>query len=236
MMEDHLYALIVAGGSGTRMGSAIPKQFLMLKQKPVLMHTIEAFHRYSSTLRIVLVLPAPQMDCWQQLCITHSFAIPHQVVAGGSSRTASVRSGLDVITSEGLVAIHDGVRPLVSQEMIDKSFRVAKEKGSGVVAMPLKDSVRRVLANGESVAENREVLRIIQTPQTFQLKLIKKAYAEIAKDKVLSDDASVAEESGYKINLVTGDYRNIKITTIEDLSIAEALLGKASDNNSELHC
>lgn len=232
-MSDNLYALIVAAGSGSRMASSIPKQFLLLNGKPVLMHTIEAFHRYSSTLQILVVLPSLQIDYWQQLCDQYTFSIPHQVVAGGSSRTASVRNGLHAIGDDkGLVAIHDGVRPLIPQVVIDQSYQTAKERGNAVAAIQLKDSIRRVLADGRNLAEDRDQFRMIQTPQTFQLKMIKKAYASIAQGKILSDDASVIEACGHNIYMITGDYKNIKITTPEDLRIAEAFLAKAPDDNN----
>lgn len=234
------YALIVAGGSGTRMQSQVPKQFIPINGTPILMYTIQGFYRYSSSLRIIVVLPASETDYWRQLCEDHHFNVPHQVVSGGTNRTESVRNGLNAIQEEeGLIAIHDGVRPLISTALIAASFKTAKEKGNAVASVRLKDSIRRIIqldhsrksddsGSGYSQAEDREQFRIIQTPQTFRLEIIKKAYKLTAVQEVLSDDASVIEKHGWNIYLIEGDYRNIKVTTPEDLSIAEALLAKTS--------
>lgn len=216
------FAVIVAGGSGVRMGMSIPKQFLMLHGKPVLMRSIEAFISYDQQIQIILVLPEQEKSRWQQLCQKFHFIIPHQQVNGGEDRTASVRNGLSAIEAqEGLVAIHDGVRPLVSPEIISKAYQVAEEKGNAITSVPLKDSIR--WSKGvNNKAVDRSEYRLIQTPQTFKLSLIKEAYHMI-EDKSMTDDASVLEASGGKINLIEGEYRNIKITTKEDLRIAEAM-------------
>ncbi|MEK6479201.1 2-C-methyl-D-erythritol 4-phosphate cytidylyltransferase [Catalinimonas sp. 4WD22] len=216
------FAVIVAGGSGSRMGLSTPKQFIMLHDKPILMHTINTFYQYDQQIHIVLVLPKQEISRWQQLCDEFNFQHTTQVVEGGQNRTASVRNGLEAITAqEGLVAIHDGVRPLVSSKIIEKSYEEAESKGNAIVSVPLKDSIRwRVGENNKAV--DRSEYCLIQTPQTFKLSLIKAAYKRI-DNQVMTDDASVLEAGGANINLIEGDYRNIKITTQEDLRVAEAL-------------
>lgn len=216
------FAVIVAGGSGTRMGLSTPKQFIILHDKPILMHTLEIFNRYDPQIEIILVLPEHEIGKWKQLCDKFFFHTSHQLVAGGESRTESVRNGLNAIQdAEGLVAIHDGVRPLISTEIIGNSFIEAEEKGNAIVSVPLKDSIRWS-KEGENQAVDRSDYCLIQTPQTFKLSLIKQAYQALGTQS-LTDDASVLEANGAKINLIPGDYRNIKITTPEDLRVAEAL-------------
>ncbi|MBA4055842.1 MAG: 2-C-methyl-D-erythritol 4-phosphate cytidylyltransferase [Marivirga sp.] len=216
------YALIVAGGKGSRIKSNVPKQFLELNGIPVLMHTIEAFYRYSKKINIILVLPLGDFDTWKSLCIKFNFDKPITLQQGGDSRFQSVKLGLDKIKGEGLVAIHDGVRPLVDEAIIGASFRLATVHQSAVAAVRLKESIR-ITNEDNSSAMDRSLFRIVQTPQTFQVALIKKAY-EQKEDESLTDDASVAERAGLTISLFEGSYENIKITTPEDLVIAEALL------------
>lgn len=214
-------ALIVAGGSGTRMESNLPKQFLLLAGKPILMHTIEAFYN-SGVNHIILVIPHSQIEFWNQLCQTHQFTIQHQIAVGGASRFESVQNGLQHCNNDDLVAIHDGVRPFISKDIIIQSFETAAEKGNAVAAVRLKDSIRKVeLLSNKNV--NRDNYYLIQTPQTFKVQLIKEAYA--AQDHInFTDDASVLESNGHAINLIAGDYKNIKITTPEDLLVGEAFL------------
>ena len=222
--QPHRFAVLVAGGSGSRMGSAVPKQFLPLAGKPVLQHTLEVFAEAMPGIALLLVLPAEQQESWEQLCRNYGCRVPHQVVTGGRTRFESVRNGLAAISVEqGLVAVHDGVRPLVPASVIQESFRVAAEKGSAVAAVPLKDSVREVLPDGRSQALDRSRYRLVQTPQTFQLSLLRTAFAKAAHAD-FTDDAAVAEAAGHQITLVEGSYRNIKITTPEDLLLAGALL------------
>lgn len=217
------YALIVAGGSGTRMGAAIPKQFLILYDKPILMHTLEVFARCPSRPSIILVLPESALPTWESLLIQYPFEVPYLLVAGGDTRIESVRNGLEAIEdTNSLVAIHDGVRPLVSPQIIEESYKVAKEKGSAITCISLKDSIRYIDANGTNSLE-RQNYRLVQTPQTFPTSLIKKAY-QMPNIGYLTDDASVWEASGRQVNLIEGSYSNLKITTAEDLKIAEALL------------
>jgi len=219
-------ALIVAGGNGTRMESNIPKQFLLLAGKPILMHTIQAFYN-CGIYHIILVIPQSQLEFWKQLCQTHQFKIVHTLVAGGASRFDSVNNGLQHCNNEDLVAIHDGVRPFISKEIILNSFEIASEKGNAVTAVRLKDSIRKVeLLSNKNV--NRDNYYLIQTPQTFKAKLIKEAYA-LQYHFNFTDDASVLETNGYTINLIAGDYKNIKITTPEDLIIGEAFIKQKSN-------
>lgn len=215
------YAIIVAGGSGTRMKSDLPKQFIELLGKPILMHTIEAFH--FDDIKIILVLPKTQIEFWKELMVKHQFKVPHQIVEGGEARFHSVKNGLETIDSNsGLVAIHDGVRPLIKQHIISESFTAAERNGNAIVSIRLKDSIRSVSDSGNK-QEDRSKFRLIQTPQTFQLQLIKAAFKQ-PYDPIFTDDASVLERAGHKINLIDGDYQNIKITTPEDLTVAQSLL------------
>jgi 2-C-methyl-D-erythritol 4-phosphate cytidylyltransferase len=215
------YALIVAGGKGTRMGNDIPKQFLEIKGTPIIVHTVNAFRRYSTDIRIIVVLPATEMSTWQKLVSRYSMTAI-QAQTGGETRFQSVKRGLEMIREEGLVAIHDGVRPLVSEDIIAASFRLAAVHGSAVASVRLRESIRTIDQHGTR-AVDRSQYRLIQTPQTFRTSLIKKAY-ELPEEPVLTDDASVAERSGHKVSLFEGSYRNIKITSPEDLAIAQALM------------
>jgi 2-C-methyl-D-erythritol 4-phosphate cytidylyltransferase len=216
------FALIVAGGTGTRMNASVSKQFLMLGGKPVLMHTIEKFINYGSAIEIILVLPSDQFDYWKELCSHYNFKIPHRLVAGGSVRFDSVKSGLSEISEEGLVAIHDGVRPLVSVETIDRCFKMAEEKGNALPVMPVIESVRMV-EGSNNFPVDREKYVAVQTPQVFRVSEIKQVY-DLGFDPSFTDDTMVLERLGIKINLVEGNRENIKITYKTDLIIAKALL------------
>jgi 2-C-methyl-D-erythritol 4-phosphate cytidylyltransferase len=223
-MKLHEYALIVAGGKGTRIKSAVPKQFLLLGGRPVLMHTIQAFIDYSSEIQIILVLPNDDIARWESLCAEFKFSAHVKVVSGGDTRFQSVRNGLASVPDDGLVAIHDGVRPLVSADIIGASFRLAAVHETAVAAVRLKESIR-ITDMDNTKAVDRSRYRLIQTPQTFRSSLIKKAY-QVKEDPSMTDDASVAELSGNVISLFEGSYENIKITTPEDLVIAEALISQ----------
>jgi 2-C-methyl-D-erythritol 4-phosphate cytidylyltransferase len=216
------YALIVAGGKGTRIKSTIPKQFIELNGLPILLHTIHAFFRYSEKIKVILVLPKDDFRTWEEIVKKYKFDKPVVLQEGGDSRFQSVKKGLEKIQGDGLVAIHDGVRPLVSQDIIGASFRLAAEHKSAVAAVRLKESIR-MTDQDNTKAVDRSRFRLIQTPQTFQVQLIKNAY-DTKEDDTLTDDASVAERAGHSISLFEGSYRNIKITTEEDLVVAEALL------------
>lgn len=221
-MNTPEYALIVAGGKGTRIKSSVPKQFLELNGLPVIIHTLNAFVRYSRQIQIILVLPEDDMETWTQLSKKHQVNIPLTLQHGGDTRFQSVKNGLQKISGGGLVAIHDGVRPLVSEDIIGASFRLAAVHKAAVAAVRLKESIRMTDADNTR-AVDRSKFRLIQTPQTFDVDLIRNAY-ETKEDPSLTDDASVAEKAGHVISLFEGSYENIKITTPEDLVVAEALL------------
>ncbi len=212
----------MAGGKGTRIKSILPKQFIELNGKPILLHTIEAFLRYSKEVTIVLVLPEDDFEIWNGICKKFNFTQPIILQKGGETRFQSVKNGLSQLEGDGLVAIHDGVRPLVSEDIIGASYRLAAVHQSAVAAVRLKESIR-MTDQDNTKAVDRSKFRLIQTPQTFDLQLIKKAY-EMKENTSLTDDASVAEQAGHLISLFEGSYENIKITTAEDLIIAKALL------------
>ncbi len=216
------YAIIVGGGSGTRMQQQKPKQFLDLDGRPVLMHTLEAFYQSSLKPEILLVLNVHFHTLWEELCQTHHFTIPHTLIKGGEQRFHSVKNGLKAIKGKAIVTIHDAVRPLVSPELITKSFEQAEIQGNAVVGLPCKDSVRQLSNNG-STALNRESLYLMQTPQTFKSEILQKAYQQDYRND-FTDDASVVERLGTKINILPGESQNIKITYPEDLILAEILL------------
>jgi 2-C-methyl-D-erythritol 4-phosphate cytidylyltransferase len=214
--------IIVAGGSGKRMGGDVPKQFIEVCGKPVLMHTLLRFFDFDARIFIVLVLPFEHIETWNRLCSKHRFMLPHQVVAGGDERYDSVKNGLQKIDDEWLVAIHDGVRPLVSHEIIGKSFELAAEFGSAIPVIPVKESLREVY-EGQNKPVDRTNFRLVQTPQTFKSSLIRKAYQK-PYNPLFTDDATIFEASGNVVHLFEGTPENIKITTPTDLKIAEGLL------------
>jgi 2-C-methyl-D-erythritol 4-phosphate cytidylyltransferase len=217
------YAIIVAGGSGSRMRSALPKQFLLLNGKPVIMHAISAFKNCSASPEIIVVLHPDFHDYWKELCAQHNFTIAHHLVSGGQTRFHSVQNALNIIhDDEAVVAIHDSVRPLITPAVIDRSFRCATELGNAVVAVKSRDSVRQV-TNAKSASLLRDEIYLVQTPQTFRLKQLKEAYQQIF-DECFTDDASVIEKAGFSIKLIEGEQSNFKITFPEDLLLAEVLL------------
>ena len=231
MHPSHLtsqnYAIIVAGGSGTRMHSAVPKQFLLLKGKPVLMHTIESFFNCDTKPQVIVVLPAGFHSFWDELCKKHFFDIPHRLVIGGETRFHSVKNGLDIIEDdkEGiLIAVQDAVRPLTGKHIIDRAYLYAAQYGNAITAVRSRDSIRR-LKDGVSKSLLRDEIYLIQTPQTFMASQIKQAYLQ-PYDVMFTDDASVVEQTGVPINLVEGSYNNIKITFPEDIAIAEIMLAQ----------
>ena len=225
-------AILVAGGSGTRFGAELPKQFLELGGKPVLMRTIEAFweNRDGSfddnpALEIVVTLPQGQMALWRQLCDKYGFAVPHRVVAGGESRWHSVKNALDSIVDIAdvdVIAVHDGVRPLATADLIHRVMDAARRDGAAIPVVPLNDSVRQV-AGDASHALDRSSLRAVQTPQAFDARLLLDAYCQ-PFDPTFTDDASVVERAGHSVTLVDGDPQNLKITRPMDLALAEYLL------------
>lgn len=220
------YVIIVAGGKGLRMGGEIPKQFLPIGGKPVLMRTVEAFYQTDAETGIVLVLPKEQQDYWKELCRQYDFRIPYILADGGRTRFHSVQNGLQAVPEEGsdvLIAVHDGVRPFVSSQVIQACFDEAARQGSVVPVLDMVDSVRQLSADGSSMAVDRSRLKLVQTPQTFRADVLKRAYSQDFTE-LFTDDASVVEASGVSVALVPGNRENIKITTPFDLKIAEALL------------
>lgn len=219
------YAILVAGGKGLRMGSDIPKQFLPLRGRPVLMHTIDVFRRTYPDIHIILVLPREQQDYWRQLCGQHGYDVELCVADGGETRFHSVRNGLSLIPdgARGVVGVHDGVRPFVSPETIRRCFEAAEEFGAVVPVVPVVETVRQVLADGSSMTVDRNAYRLVQTPQTFDIQLLKKAYGQ-PFDPFFTDDASVVEAMGHPIKLVEGNNENIKLTNPADLKLAEGMV------------
>jgi 2-C-methyl-D-erythritol 4-phosphate cytidylyltransferase len=220
--ETSLYALIMAGGSGHRMGGNIPKQFIELAGKPILMHTMQVFADFDNRMQIILVLPENQIELWKQLCLKYDFIIPHQIVTGGTERFFSVKNGLELIETDGIVFIHDGVRPLVSHKTIKRCYDLALQKGNALPVISVSESVR-LIEQDASKAIDRNKVKLVQTPQTFRVSLIKEAYKQ-PFDKKFTDDALVLEEMGYSINITEGNRENIKITWLADLVWAEAVM------------
>ena len=220
------YVLIVAGGKGLRMGSELPKQFLPIGGKPVLMRTIEAFYACNPEIRIILVLPCSQQAYWDGLCREHHFSIPHQVADGGETRFHSVKNGLELVTTPGLVGVHDGVRPFVAREVRARCYALAAEKRAVVPVTDVVETVRHLTGTGsETVA--RDEYKLVQTPQVFDAELLKQAYRQPYTPH-FTDDASVVEALGVPVCLTAGNRENIKITTPFDLKIAAALLDSCS--------
>ena len=215
-------AIIVAGGKGVRMQTDIPKQFIELNGTPILMHTLEVFHSYDPLIQLILVLPASQIDFWNDLCEEYSFHLKHQVVEGGPDRFSSVKNGLDTIPVHSLVAVHDGVRPLVSVETITRCFDEAEKHGTAIPVIDPVDSIRQVTENGNQSVD-RSAYKLVQTPQIFDSEILKKAYNQDFSP-LFTDDASVVEAGGTEIRLVEGNRENIKITSRFDLELAEWLL------------
>ena len=224
-MVEKLFAIIVAGGSGTRMQSELPKQFIPIMNKPILMLTVSRFLDYSSSINVILVLPEKEIQTWENLCTSYSFDQKKvRVVIGGASRFLSVKNGLNAIEEEaGYVAIHDGVRPILSRQLIECGFKEAKLHGNAIASVQLKESIRKIVNSNSSIVADRNEYRLIQTPQTFSVNEIKRAYLQ-ADSINFTDDSSVAESAGQVIHLIEGSYKNIKITTPEDLLLAEAVL------------
>lgn len=220
------YVIIVAGGKGLRMGSDIPKQFLPIGGRPVLMRTLERFRDYSPALHIILVLPKAQQDYWQQLCREYDFRVEYQLADGGETRFHSVQHGLALIPddAEGVVGVHDGVRPFPSMEVIRNCYETARTAKAVIPVTPVVETLRLLSAPSSSRTVPRDDYRLVQTPQTFDIQLLKAANRQPYCDG-FTDDASVVESYGHVITLVDGNRENIKITTPYDLKLAEVLLG-----------
>jgi 2-C-methyl-D-erythritol 4-phosphate cytidylyltransferase len=216
------YAIIVGGGSGTRMNTAVPKQFMLLDGKPILMHSIAKFAEADPEIEIIVVLRQDQIDFWKQLCIGHNFPVPHSLAAGGETRFHSVKNGLELVTEQGIVGVHDSARPLVSIKTIQTAFKTTEMYGNAVPAIPITDSIRQI-DSGLSIAVDRTKYCATQTPQCFLSDILKNAYGQEYK-YTFTDDASIVEAFGEKIHLIDGNSDNIKVTTPKDLIIVESLL------------
>ena len=219
-MQKH--AIVVAGGKGVRMGGSLPKQFLLLSGKPLLMHTLEAFYHSDPAIDLILVLPPTHQTYWSNLCKQYEFHLNHRVVSGGITRYESVKNGLALLRDDGLVAVHDGVRPFINASLIERCYSAAAQFGAAVPVTVLTESIRRL--DGEtSFSVLRETYRLVQTPQTFRVELLKQAYHRPYIES-FTDDASVVEAAGFKVELVEGSRENIKITTPLDLLLAEQMI------------
>ncbi len=218
--------IIVAGGKGLRMGSDLPKQFIPIGGKPVLMHTLSVFHTYDPLMKIILVLPEAHQDYWNTLCATYNFSIPHIIANGGETRFHSVQNGLakaiESTESVSLIGIHDGVRPFVSQEVIDNCYQSAEKEGAAIPVISVHETIRELTEKG-SITVDRSKYRLVQTPQVFRSDILTQAYNQPFSE-AYTDDASVAESAEYTVQLTEGNRENIKITSPFDLTIAEALL------------
>lgn len=221
MKENNKYAVIVAGGSGSRMKSEIPKQFLELNGKPIIIHTIEKF--LQSNCKVIIVLPKNQLDVWNDIKNKYSFLDDLIITEGGNTRFESVKNGLDKITEDGIVAIHDAVRPMISVEKINELFEFTIKNGNASAALPCVDTIRFEKENHQFEMIDRNKVWLMQTPQCFKINKLKEAYKN-AEHINYTDDVAVFEASGNKIYLIEGEKSNIKITIPEDLKLAEFYL------------
>lgn len=216
------YAIIVAGGSGTRMKGSLPKQFLLLRGKPVIVFSMEAFYNYDPSIEINIVIHPDYIAYFEELSKNIGLSFPFVVAAGGEMRFHSVKNGLQLIEGDGLVAIHDAARPLISVDFVAKQFAEAEKHGSAMPGIALKDTIRQIEGDASQQLD-RTKLRAMQTPQVFRVSELKKAYEQDYRP-VFTDDASVMEAAGFPLYLTEGSPRNIKITLPEDIALAEALM------------
>lgn len=222
MINNQKAIIIVAGGKGTRMGASLPKQFIRLGSRPILMHTIERFFNYDRSMTIIVVLPKNQQEYWTQLCKDYNFDVPFIIADGGQTRFHSVCNGLSKVTNERWIGVHDGVRPFVSDEVITTCFKVVQSSRAVIPTIGVVETLRKVEEEKSSTL-NRDDYRLVQTPQVFDVTLLKEAYQQ-EYNKKFTDDASVVEALGYDVTLIEGNRENIKVTTPFDLKIGEALL------------
>lgn len=218
------YVIVVAGGSGKRMQQELPKQFIPIAGKPVLMHTIQAFKTAFDDIKIITVIPEKHIKLWKELCVEFSFSISHTIATGGETRFNSVQNGLKHVTTDSIVGVHDGVRPFVSKETIQRVFIAAQKYGTAIPVVELNDSIRKI-SNGLTEPANRNHYRLVQTPQCFRSDIIKNSYNTNYRPE-FTDDASVVEAYGIQIKTTQGNFENIKITRSIDLAIAEVLTHK----------
>lgn len=215
--------IIVAGGTGQRMGGEIPKQYLELDGKPIIIHTLEKFFQFNPQMKVVLVLGAGHLSYWEAISHSHVYGSRVEVAFGGKTRYESVKNGLTFIENELIVGIHDAVRPLVSQKALERCYEVAENEDSGIPVLEIDETVRKIGPDGHSTHLDRSVLRKVQTPQVFKSEMIKEAYKQ-PFDPSFTDDASVFQSLYGKVTLVRGNQENIKITTPTDLQMALALI------------
>ncbi len=217
------YVIVVAGGKGLRMGGEIPKQFIPVKGKPVLMRTLETFYACDPNIELIVVLPVEQRSYWEHLCAEYGFTLSHRIAAGGENRFHSVKNGLALVEEDGVVGVHDGVRPFVSAEVIADCYAQAATLQAVVPVTDVVETVRHLLSEGGSETVSRNDYKLVQTPQVFTVELLKRAYAQDYKP-FFTDDASVVEALGQPVHLVSGNRENIKLTTPFDLKVAESLI------------
>ena len=224
-MTKQNFVIIVAGGKGLRMGTEIPKQFICIDGLPILMRTIMRFREYDKNLNIILVLPKDQQSFWLSLCKKHNFNEHYEIADGGETRFHSVKNGLKMIPDnvEGVVGVHDGVRPFVSIDVIDRCYQTALKTKTALPVISVVETLRHITDGDRSETVSRDCYRLVQTPQTFDIQLLKKAYTQPFKN-FFTDDASVVEALGYNVKLIEGNRENIKITTPFDLNIAKVLM------------
>jgi 2-C-methyl-D-erythritol 4-phosphate cytidylyltransferase len=219
--------IIVAGGSGSRMGAEIPKQFMELRGKPILMHTLDKMKDVDADMQLIIVLPLDQMEKWEKLCYKHGFSTPHLMAEGGATRFQSVENGLRLVDDSELLGVHDGVRPLFSTQLVHNLFAEADKSGAAIPVTPVVPSLRLVKENSNQ-AVDRSSYRQVQTPQCFKTSILKTAFGN-AEHVNYSDDAAVVEANGGSISLVNGDPDNIKITNPIDLELAELIIQRRQD-------
>ena len=216
------YAIIVAGGTGTRMKGDVPKQFMLLNGKPIIQYSVEAFYLFDPSIQIILVIHPGFMTHWEKLCLEFKISIPHKVVPGGKTRFDSVKNGLNLIDEEGFVAIHDAARPVISANFIEHLFSEAEINGSAMPGVSLNDTIRMI--DGDTSHQlDRTFLRAMQTPQVFKVSELKRAYTQ-SFQPIFTDDASVMQSAGFPLHLTEGRPANIKITHKQDIDLAEVLL------------
>jgi len=224
-MKRKKYAVILAGGHGTRMGNSTPKQFLEIGGKPILRHTIEKFIDYQEDTSIILILPSELKEYWKNYCRENNFLDSYIMAAGGITRFHSVQNALKFVPEGALVAVHDGVRPLIDNDLLERLFSEAESAPAVVPTMPVEESLREIDGNGNSFRVDRSLYYTVQTPQVFHSEVLKAAY-ENPYSPSFTDDASVVEAAGIHVSLVRGKKHNIKITTPEDLELASLLLAR----------
>jgi 2-C-methyl-D-erythritol 4-phosphate cytidylyltransferase len=216
------YAIIVAGGTGTRMQGEVPKQFMLLKGKPVILHSIEAFQAFDPSIQIILVIHPDYMEYWEQMCLEYKISIPLILAPGGKTRFGSVNNGLKLIKNDGFVAIHDAARPVINAAFVGKLFSDASVHGSAIPAIPLNDTIREIDGDASHQAD-RTFLRAIQTPQVYKVSELQRAYSQ-PYQTIFTDDGSVMETAGFTLHLTEGIQGNIKITHVQDIALAEVLI------------